>query len=167
VDCGTGTGLIAGWLSERTDRRILAIDRYRDPLELAEYNRSLNGWEFPLVVADRLEGPGGPFAAVVANLPYVLPDSGKVVDSVTEHEPVEALYVPGDPVSFYAEFIDDALGKLCSQGELWLEGAPPLFQRIEVILADLPAEVSFLEDTAGHQRYLRLTRSTEGLKTCK
>lgn len=159
VDCGTGTGLIAGWLSERTDRFVLATDRYREPLELAQENRSLNGWEFPLVLADRLKGLDGPFAAVVANLPYVLPDSEKVAESVNEHEPAEALYVPEDPVSFYGEFIDGTLETLRLQGELWLEGAPPIFQRIEDMLVDLPAETSFLEDTSGRRRFLRLTSS--------
>ncbi len=157
VDCGTGTGLIAGWLSERTNRLVLATDRYRNPLELARSNRSLNGWKFPLVLADRLKGLRGPLAAVVTNLPYVLPDSEQVADSVIEHEPAEALYVPEDPISFYGEFIEDALGKLRLRGELWLEGAPPLFNRIEDILADCPAQPSFLEDTAGRRRYLRLT----------
>lgn len=162
VDCGTGTGLIAGWLSEYTNRIVLATERYRDPLELAGENRTLNGWGFPLVLTDRLRGIDGPLAAVIANLPYVLPDSEEVADSVTEHEPAEALYVPGDPVSFYGDFIEDALEKLRPGGELWLEGAPPLFERIGTVLEDWPGhEVKVLEDTAGRRRYLKMTRPAE------
>lgn len=166
VDCGTGTGLIAGWLSEHTDRYLLATERYRDPLELARENRSLNEWGFPLVRTDRLRGIDGPLAAVVANLPYVLPDSEEVADSVSEREPAEALYVPEDPGSFYGDFIEDILGKLRPGGELWLEGAPPLFDRIENILENLPPQTkSFQEDTAGRRRYLRITCSAEGWGT--
>lgn len=165
VDCGTGTGLIAGWLSERTDRYVLATERYREPMELARENLQRNDWKVPLVRTDRLRGIDGPLAAAVANLPYVLPNSEQVAPSVAEHEPDEALFVPGDPESFYGEFIEDTLGKLRPGGELLLEGAPPLFERIEHILADMPPhEALFTEDTAGRVRYLRMTRPRNGGK---
>jgi len=156
VDCGTGTGFLAGELSARTGRRVIATERYPDPLSLARENCSLHGWRVGLVRGDRLFGLRGPFAGIVANLPYVLPDSDRLSESVREYEPDRSLFVQDQVIPFYREFIRDARAKLVESGELWMEGAPPLFDRLQSELSVFSSEdCTILDDQHGRKRFLK------------
>lgn len=159
IDCGTGTGFIAGWLDEMTERDVIATDRYSPPLELAYENRRINDWGFAILRMDRLRAiDSQAVAVIVANLPYVLPDSDKITRSVRTFEPTRSVRVPADPESFYRHFLDDALSVLRGSGELWMEGATPLFEllRSDVIPNFDCIEYEVISDTSGRARYLRV-----------
>jgi release factor glutamine methyltransferase len=156
VDCGTGTGFLAGELSERTARRVLATERYPEPLSLARENCSLHDWKVGFVRADRLYGLRGPFAGIVANLPYVLPGSDQLSESVREYEPDRALFVRDPAIPFYRNFIRDARNKLTDSGEFWMEGAPPLFDRLRSELSVFSSDrCTVVDDLHGRQRFLK------------
>lgn len=130
VDCGTGTGFIAGWMEISTDRPVVAVDKYERPLSLAAENRALNDWTFPLVHGDRLGSIGGPVSGVVANLPYVLPDAEELNFYVREYEPSEAYRLTENPIEFYGILIRQARRCLAPHGELWLELDAGLLDRL-------------------------------------
>lgn len=160
VDCGTGTGFIAGWMAEHTNRNILATERSASAIRLARENCVLNNWDFSLTRTDRLRGVQGPFAAILANLPYVLPGSRRVDETVLDYEPREALVVPEDPVEFYGSFLEDALRKLRPGGELWMEGAWPIFEILvdSVLPSTGASRRSLKKDNRGFERFLVLVK---------
>ncbi len=160
VDCGTGTGIIAGWINERTDRRIFATDRFRPALSLAQENRNRHDRDYRLVQSDRLHGLQGPFAGVLSNLPYVFPNSQSVEDTVLQYEPKEALVVPEDPSEFYGSMIDQAKTLLKPGGEVWFEGSELLFDVLKTngLLSGTPWEWRISRDEFGLPRFLVLRK---------
>lgn len=127
VDCGTGSGFIAGWLAENLERRVIATDLELDALELAAENKSMHGWAVDLVAANLLAGLELELAGIVANLPYV-EDSENLTPAVAAYEPKTALFPREQPVEFYRRFLHQAYDRLKPGGELRLEGTEALFQ---------------------------------------
>lgn len=160
VDCGTGTGFLAGWLEHHTDRSVVAVDRHAAPLSLASENRDLNGWTFRLVRGDRLRPLGKGFAAIAANLPYVRPDERAPAAPVTEYEPEEAYRLDERPSVFFGELLFQAARCLRPGGELWLELDPPLIEQLTSRAAGSPwASRDVHRDLEGRDRFLRYRRA--------
>jgi len=157
VDCGTGSGFMAGWLSTRTDREIVATDFQKEPLSLARENRERSGWSFSLVRADRL-CPIRSLAGAVINLPYVNSDSERLSTSVRDHEPHGALFPDEDLRSFYRELLHQVDEKLLTSGEVWLEGDEHLFEQLRTagILKEISLKSSIFSDTYNRPRFLVL-----------
>jgi release factor glutamine methyltransferase len=97
VEVGTGSGAVALALkSERPDLRIVATDISAEALEVARANADRLGLDVELVEADLLEGAGGPYDVVLANVPYVDPLDYAILDpEIGQHEP-EVAIVAGD-----------------------------------------------------------------------
>lgn len=157
VDCGTGTGFMAGWLCEYTDRSVIATECYKEPLSLARENKTQNNWSFSLVQADRLL-PLRSFAGVVVNLPYVEPNSEHLSVSVREYEPHGALFPGKDFQVFYRDLLLQIEEKLLPGGEVWIEGDQFLFERLATsgMLNETSLESSFLNDSYDCLRFLSL-----------
>ncbi len=159
VDCGTGSGVIAGALSQRIKQPVIATDRDRQALELARENKRLNGWSVNYINCDRLSAVKGPLAGVVANLPYVF-RVDDLVESVKKFEPRQALIPTENPIRFFVDFLTEAEQLLLSGGELWLEGSRELFQALkktDVIPGNWSA-VDCLEDGYGKERFIGLRK---------
>jgi release factor glutamine methyltransferase len=97
VDVGTGSGAIALALKhERPDLRVTATDVSEGALEVARDNARRLGLEVEMRVADLLDGAGGPFDAVLANVPYVARGDYERLDpEIATHEPEIAVVTPG------------------------------------------------------------------------
>lgn len=96
VDVGTGSGAIALALKhERPDLRVTATDVDSGALEVARGNAERLGLEVEFRQADLLEGAGGPFDAVLANVPYVdAEDHARLDPEIRLREPRIAVVAP-------------------------------------------------------------------------
>ncbi len=95
ADVGTGSGAVALALAqERPDLAVTGIDVSTGALAVARANASRLGLErVPFVEADLLDG--GPYDAVLANLPYVA-DGAELAPEISRYEPAGALFAGAD-----------------------------------------------------------------------
>jgi release factor glutamine methyltransferase len=147
ADVGTGSGAIALALAdERPDLAVTGIDASADALVLARDNARRLGLDVAFLQGDLLVG--GPYDAVLANLPYVREDE-ELPPEVAFFEPAEALYAGADGLNVIRRLVSAA-------------GAVP-FLALEVgagqaeAVAALLREAGFTEverrrDLAGHER---------------
>lgn len=93
VDVGTGSGAVALSLKhERPDLEVTATDVSAQALEVARANARRLDLDVAFRQADLLEGAGGPFDAVLANVPYVDPrDYAILAPEIAGHEPSVAV----------------------------------------------------------------------------
>jgi release factor glutamine methyltransferase len=98
VDVGTGSGAVALALKhERPDLDVTATDVEADALEVAAANAQRLGLDVAFRQADLLDGAGGPFDAVLANVPYVAADDHDRLDpEIREREPRVAVVAEDD-----------------------------------------------------------------------
>ncbi len=96
VDIGTGSGAIALALKqERPDLEVTATDVDEGALEVARGNAERLGLDVTFRQADLLEGAGGPFDAVLANVPYVdEEDHARLDPEIRLREPRIAVVAP-------------------------------------------------------------------------
>jgi release factor glutamine methyltransferase len=92
VDVGTGSGAVALALkSERPDLTVVGTDIEPSALVVARENGTRLGIDVEFVQADLLDGVGGQFDAVLANLPYVAEEADLPPD-IGLYEPGRALF---------------------------------------------------------------------------
>jgi release factor glutamine methyltransferase len=93
LDLGTGSGAVALSLKhERPDLEVTATDVDPGALEVAAANARRLGLDVAFRRADLLEGAGGPFDAVLANVPYVdAADHDRLDPEIRVHEPLVAV----------------------------------------------------------------------------
>lgn len=96
VDVGTGSGCIALSLAlERSDLRVVAVDRSLAALAVAKRNRDALGARVELAASDVLGSIAAAFDVVVSNPPYIpARDVEELATEVRDHEPRMAL-TPG------------------------------------------------------------------------
>jgi release factor glutamine methyltransferase len=168
ADVGTGSGALAVTLAlELPDVYVLASDRSLAALAVARANASRHGavarvrW----VVADLLSGLVGPFALIVANLPYVRrADLELLAPEVRCHEPRLALDGGPDGLALNRRLLAAARRSLQVDGALLLEigeeQGPAL--RREALEVFSEADVAVLKDLAGRDRVLRVQSCPRG-----
>jgi release factor glutamine methyltransferase len=158
ADVGTGSGAIAIAIAAHEHGvRVIATDRSRDALAVAEANALWNG------VADRVEFRHGDLLApitervdiVCANLPY-LPDAS-VERWVGERsslafEPREAVVAGADGLSVIRRCVADLPRVLASDGAAFFECDPPQVAAITRMLEDSHLRVRTVRDLAGLDR---------------
>lgn len=126
VDVGTGSGCIALSLAaERPDAEIVAVDVSPAALRVATHNRARLGLEarVRLVEGDLLEPVrewAGRVDLVASNPPYVN-EGYSLSPEVGEHEPMVALFPPGEGFSVYRRLVPQAFDVLRPGGSLLLE----------------------------------------------
>jgi release factor glutamine methyltransferase len=97
VDVGTGSGAVALALKhERPDLHVTATDVEPGALEVARENARRLGLDVELRLADLLDGAGGPFDAVLANVPYVDAETHAVLDPEIQHREPRVAVVADD-----------------------------------------------------------------------
>lgn len=149
VDVGTGSGAVALALKdERPDLEVWASDVSDGALDVARANARRLGLDVRFVRADLIEGLGGHFDAVLANLPYV--ELGTALQpEITEYEPMGALFAGLDGLAVIRRLVP-------------MLGAVPLVA-LEVGAGQAPAvmellhgagfgTVESLRDLGGHER---------------
>jgi release factor glutamine methyltransferase len=149
VDVGTGTGAIALALKqERPDACVVATDSSPEALALALENAAAAGLEIELVETDLVGGLEGPFALVVSNPPYVLPDEVELLEpEVRDWEPRAALLDRGQTERLIAD------ARTVLDGHLVLEvhelRAPDVVSALRTTAYE---GVSVVRDLAGRER---------------
>jgi release factor glutamine methyltransferase len=149
LDVGTGSGAIALALKdERPDLSITGADHSDGALAVARANAERLGLDVSFVAADLLEGVGGGFDAVLANLPYVA--SGEpLAPEIERYEPSGALYAGADGL--------DAIRRLSAALDgvalVALEIGAGQAVAVRALLRDAGfGSVEVLPDLAGHER---------------
>lgn len=126
VDVGTGSGCIAVAIAvSRPDARVLAVDRSRPALAVAQRNAEHHDVRrrVQLVAADLLSAvaSGGRVDVIVSNPPYVPDRSPDVAPDVRRHEPPQALYAGRDGLDVVRRLIAEAGRVLRPGGYLLIE----------------------------------------------
>jgi release factor glutamine methyltransferase len=107
VDVGTGSGAVALSLKhERPDLHVTATDIEAGALDVARDNAARLGLEVSFRQADLLEGAGGPFDAVLANVPYVAAEDHAVLDpEIRQKEPRVAVVAADDGLAIVRRLV--------------------------------------------------------------
>ncbi len=157
ADVGTGSGAIAITLAcELTQRKIVAIDICPDALELARQNADLNGVgdRVRFVQANLLDSITGPFAVIVANLPYI--ESGQIptLDAQVRCEPHQALDGGADGLDLIRALILVAPSVLADNGWIFLEHGCDQGEAVRTLLNSCAAfkAVETIRDLADRER---------------
>jgi release factor glutamine methyltransferase len=107
VDVGTGSGAVALSLKhERPDLHVTATDIEAGALAVARANARRLGLEVSFRQADLLEGAGGPFDAVLANVPYVAPEiHAELAPEIRQREPRVAVVAEEDGLAIVRRLV--------------------------------------------------------------
>ena len=129
LDMGTGSGCIAVTLAHKLPGwKVQGWDNSDGALEVACENSRLNGTDVEFRKVDILSAPACDymFDVIVSNPPYVLErEKGQMEDTVLDHEPHTALFVPdNDPLLFYRAIADFGKKNLVTGGMLYFEINP-------------------------------------------
>jgi release factor glutamine methyltransferase len=153
LDLATGSGAVALALaSERPDLRVGGSDLSPAALAVARANAARLGLPVDFVPGDLLDGPPGPFDAVLANLPYVpTAELARLEPEVSRHEPRLAL--DGGPDGL--DLIRRLVAQATSVPLLALELGAGQADAVERLLGDAGfAAVERRRDLAGLDRVL-------------
>jgi release factor glutamine methyltransferase len=151
ADVGTGSGAVALALAdERPDLEVWATDVSPDALAVAAENARRLDLSVRLVRADLLDGVGGRFDAVLANLPYVA-DSATLPAEVAAYEPRSALLAGNDGL----DLVRRLAGMLSGVPTVALEVGFDQADAIAVLLEHAGfGSIERLRDLAGHERVI-------------
>jgi release factor glutamine methyltransferase len=161
VDVGTGSGAIALALKqERPDAVVTACDISPDAIEVASANAERLGLEVAIVESDLLDDvPGGQFALVVSNPPYVAEgELAGLEPEVAEWEPPLATVAGTDGLAVYRRLLPQAAHRLTAGGHIVLECGAGQAQALREALAQSGfGEVGVERDLAGIERVVWAT----------
>jgi release factor glutamine methyltransferase len=149
ADVGTGSGAVALALKdERPDLRVWGSDDNHDALELARANAERLSLDVSFLHGDLLVG--GPYDAVLANLPYVA--TGDALEpEIRDYEPPEALSGGADGL----DLVRRLLAMVAAVGLVALEVGAGQADEVERLMRRAGfGSVERLRDLAGHERVL-------------
>jgi release factor glutamine methyltransferase len=159
LDIGTGSGAIALALKRaRPALEVEAVDLSEAALAFARDNAAAAGLEVRFRRADLAEGAVPPYAAVVANLPYIGEGERGDCDPELAHEPAEALFAGDDGLREITRLLADAPRLLAPGGLLWLEHGWKQGPAITALAAGRGLACAIIADLAGHGRFARIGR---------
>jgi release factor glutamine methyltransferase len=152
VDVGTGSGAVALALKdERPDLSVAGTDVDPGALAVARANAVRLGLEVGFMRADLLEGVDGRFDAVLANLPYVVPDAADLPPEIALYEPRRALFGGHEGLELVRRLVGMVEGVPLVALEVGFDQAPAA----SAVLAGAGfGSVERLRDLAGHERVL-------------
>ncbi len=158
VDVGTGSGCIAAVLAYHLpDVRVTGLDISMEALAVAQLNIERLGLaeRVNLVQSDLLERLSEPVDVVCANLPYIPSQAFRDLD-VARYEPHLALDGGGDGMRLIEKLLADLAQRHLCQALTVLELESSQGQAAQTLAAQFfpRAEVSVLQDLAGHDRLL-------------
>jgi release factor glutamine methyltransferase len=117
ADIGTGSGAIAITLALRVPTvEVWASDTCSNALLLASQNAERLGAQVHLVHGDLLDGIPHDLDLIVANLPYLSPDTPGYDD-----EPAKAIFSTGDGLDHYRRLIAGAADHLSESGGIVIQ----------------------------------------------
>lgn len=160
LDVGTGSGVILlSLLAANIGKSGVGVDISPEALAVAKINAKKLNLESKatLLLSDRLDKVEGTFDLIVSNPPYIKASSHRslVHDSVDEHEPHGALYLPDDYYAFWFEdFFAEIRGHL--KGTFFMEGHELELDDQAKMLGRLGfRDIVVLNDLTGIKRFLK------------
>jgi release factor glutamine methyltransferase len=161
IDLCSGSGCIGITLKlERPAWNVYALELSEDALAVSRWNAEKLGADLDFIKANLLEMDVNNFPEVdliVSNPPYVLESDKSSLDpAITDHEPVEALFVDdAEPLVFYKQIMKLGLMKLKPGGSFYLEINEKYGSEL-FSLFTCPAinKVDLLTDMQGAKRFL-------------
>ncbi len=160
LDVGTGSGAIALALKHaRPEMAVQARDLSPEALAVARGNAERLGLEVAFSQGHLAQGLDGPFAAVVANLPYIAEDERGLCDPELAYEPATALFPGGDGLGLIRELVADAPRLLAVDGALWLEHGFRQAAPIAALATARGLRCTLHRDAAGLDRLSELRRA--------
>ncbi|MEW6071319.1 MAG: peptide chain release factor N(5)-glutamine methyltransferase [Planctomycetota bacterium] len=162
AELGTGSGCIAVTLAlELPGAEVHAVERSERALQFARANAAALGAAVRFHAGDGLAPlrAAAPFAALVANPPYVDPAARETLPrEVRDHEPVEALFAPpGDPDHWLRRLLEDGPSLLGPGSLLLIELGHDQAPRARALAAARALPAEFHADLAGIERVLAVT----------
>jgi release factor glutamine methyltransferase len=160
ADVGTGSGCIALALASYLPQaEVWATDDSPAALAVAESNVRAHGLEerIHLRHADLLDGLGGRFDLICANLPYV-PEGTKLPAEVMA-QPAHALFAPQMGTALIRRLLEAAPGRLAPGGRVMVELGPDLEPAIDLTGYQ---DHRFHRDLAGLVRVLEVWAPVRG-----
>ena len=128
IDLCTGSGCVAiSTLAAREDCRAVAVDLFRETVEMAGENAERNGVgeRLGLLCADVFDTTFmeslGEFDMIISNPPYIETSKLELLDTELSFEPRAALDGGGDGLDFYRKIISDYGVYLSSGGSMLFE----------------------------------------------
>lgn len=156
LDIGTGSGAIALALKHtRPDCTVEATDASAEALAVARANAASHGLDVVFHQGHLAAHLTGPFAIVVANLPYVAETERGECDPELAHEPQMALFAGSDGLDLIRPLLADAK-RICPGGALWLEHGWKQAEPIAAECARLGLASTVHRDGAGKDRFTRV-----------
>jgi release factor glutamine methyltransferase len=165
VDVGTGSGVIGLSLAhawKECGLEIILVDQHEAALSLAKENAEAldlsSGVRF--VQSNLLDGAPGPYALIVANLPYVTSAEMAEVSAEVLHDPHTALDGGADGLDLIRLLVVQAASHLSPGGNILLEIGAAQADATQALLKDGPFEgISCQPDLAGRDRFVRASRT--------
>ena len=158
LDIGTGSGAIALALKQaRPELVVQAVDISEEALAFARANADALGLAVEFRQADLGSGATPPYAAVVANLPYIGESERADCDPELTHEPSGALFAGDDGLREISRLLTDTVRLLAPAGHLWLEHGWKQGPAISALAAGHGLACTIHPDIAGHDRFADIT----------
>ena len=127
-------------------------------LEQIKLNAKINNIDpkrFRIIRSDIFSRVRNKYNYILDNPPYVAGSRAKEVDpEVLKWEPRKALFAGKDGLDVIRKFLPEAIRRLKSRGELWMEFDPSQKDAIAEVLKNSGAAFSFFRDQYGKWRYL-------------
>ncbi|MDB4491752.1 peptide chain release factor N(5)-glutamine methyltransferase [bacterium] len=165
VDVGTGSGVIGLSLAHAWKDReleIVLVDQHEAALSLAKENaESLElSSHVEFIQSNLLDDAPGPFAMIVANLPYVTSAEMAEISAEVLHDPHTALDGGTDGLDLIRRLIAQAATQLSLGGNLLLEIGAAQADATQALLNESPFDgITSLTDLAGRDRFVKASRT--------
>ncbi|MBP5259513.1 MAG: peptide chain release factor N(5)-glutamine methyltransferase [Paludibacteraceae bacterium] len=164
LDLGTGSGYLAVTLSLAFPHaHVTAVDLSDKALAVAQENAQFHHTAVEFIHADMLQPlplDSRLFDLIVSNPPYVRPGEKKDMDdTVLEHEPAMALFVPeNDPLVFYRSIGETAQNLLSPAGTLYVEINRQLGAETCALFQSQGFRTELRRDSFGNDRMIKAVR---------
>lgn len=167
LDLCTGSGCVAvSTLASRPDTAAVAVDLFPETLALAARNAARNGVDkrFAPLLADVLAAPAenvlklAPFAAILANPPYIPDAVVQTLSPEVRAEPAAALCGGADGLDFYRAILGKWQKLLTSDGFLLLEIGYDQAAAVTALAAQNALMTTVFRDLGGNDRVVYLQK---------
>lgn len=163
LDLCAGSGCIGITLGkEKTDSKVLMVEKYNEAITYAEKNIKRNGADNTEIInGDIFNSAGGEekYDLIVSNPPYIPAAEMSIVSPETKFEPETALLAEDDGMEFYKAIITNYKNSLKEGGMLCFEVGINEYQKVSQLLS-----VAGFKNITGKKDLGEIERAVSGIK---